>query len=110
MTNAVLHARTPATLTLALTVGRLEVRVSDHAMPAQPFGPGNSTQPARNGAHLGDSGRGLRLVDALTDVWGVTDNHSGKQVWFRRQVTTEERDLGSCPCEEQQVQASLRGR
>jgi anti-sigma regulatory factor (Ser/Thr protein kinase) len=103
MTNAVLHARTPAILTLALTGGRLDVHVSDLAVPAQPFGPGTSTHPADNGAHLAGSGRGLRLVDALTDAWGVTSNHSGKQVWFRRQVTTEEHLLRSCPCEEQQV-------
>jgi hypothetical protein len=28
------------------------------------------------------SGRGLRLLDALADEWGIADNSDGKIVWF----------------------------
>ncbi|REK91761.1 ATP-binding protein [Streptomyces inhibens] len=30
---------------------------------------------------LAESGRGLRIVDRLSDTWGWTPDHSGKTVW-----------------------------
>jgi hypothetical protein len=32
--------------------------------------------------HPATSGRGLRIVAALADRWGVTPNPDGKTVWF----------------------------
>lgn len=35
-----------------------------------------------------DSGRGLRIVAALADQWGVTRLAHGKQVWFALGLAT----------------------
>ncbi|MFB6808103.1 ATP-binding protein [Streptomyces sp. NPDC056387] len=35
-----------------------------------------------DGAALGDGGRGLLLVEAVTDRWGVEPTAGGKTVWF----------------------------
>ena len=73
VTNGVLHARTA--LVLGVTTGADEVMVSvadDNTLhPTQP--PPDFDRP---------SGRGLRLLDALADEWGVSDNSDGKIVWF----------------------------
>lgn len=73
VTNAVLHARTPLRLTAAVEGGRAEVRVYDglRALP-------------RRRAYRSDSGtgRGLHLIDALADQWGVEETNVGKVVWF----------------------------
>jgi hypothetical protein len=46
---------------------------------------GGSTRPAIPGAGIdlnGDGGRGLRIVDALADVWGHDGDGTGRTVWF----------------------------
>ena len=47
---------------------RLEVHDNEAALPTPP------QQPARGG-------RGLRIVDAVADGWGVTPTPTGKYVW-----------------------------
>ncbi|XUL88268.1 ATP-binding protein [Streptomyces galilaeus] len=79
-TNAVRHARVPGRtfdVTLALAHDgdkTIEVEVFD-ASPHHPvvksFDPGAT------------SGRGLLLVEALCDEWGVRDREFGKSVWVR---------------------------
>lgn len=32
---------------------------------------------------LADGGRGMFLVQQLAEVWGITDHHDGKSIWFR---------------------------
>lgn len=53
----------------------LRVEVSD-GCPSPP------RLPAPDSGELGEGGRGLLLVDAVTDRWGTDLNSSGKTVWF----------------------------
>ena len=77
-TNAVRHARTPFRLSI-LTGPTLRVEVAD----------GSSLLPTRASPDLwSESGRGLWLVAALTQSWGVVPLRAGKVVWA---------DLGRAP-------------
>jgi anti-sigma regulatory factor (Ser/Thr protein kinase) len=77
--NAVLHARTAFTLGIVRQGDVVRVEVGDE----------NPTMP-RMKHHSIDSptGRGLRLVAALADRWGVMvrDGGPGKTVWFELDV------------------------
>ncbi|MER6416667.1 ATP-binding protein [Streptomyces humidus] len=78
--NAVLHGRVQGrdfllAMTLDDTVGALRIAVSDMRGERRPAIP-----PERGPDH--ESGRGLLLVDALTDRWGTESfPPSGKTVW-----------------------------
>ncbi len=77
VTNSVLHGGPPIVLAIECTDDRLHVRVRD----------GSATLPTpRVATDTEENGRGLSLVDLLTDTWGVepvADEHGvGKQVWF----------------------------
>jgi len=75
ITNALLHTEGAAVVTLRILTGtarRLRVEVEDTS----------SVLPRRREAgEIGVSGRGLLLVDQLTDVWGVEPRGGGKAVW-----------------------------
>lgn len=75
MTNALMHTDGGAIVTLRILGGaerRLRVEVEDRS----------SALPRRREAgEAGVSGRGLLLVDRLSDVWGVESRGSGKCVW-----------------------------
>lgn len=74
VTNAVLHARSPAELTMRLLDGELWVGVSDaNAGPAvrKRYGPDAGT------------GRGLLLVERIATAWGTEPSGTGKLVWFQ---------------------------
>ena len=71
--NAVNHADTDLTLQLDLTPDRLRVEVRDGAA-----GEPRPRQPR----HDDPTGRGLMIVDALADRWGVEPTPPGKTVWF----------------------------
>jgi len=73
VTNGVLHARTAIILGVTLGNERLLVTVADRAGGTPYTPPRDDERP---------SGRGLMLVDALADQWGVTEEHDGKTVWF----------------------------
>lgn len=73
VTNAVLHARSPLRLVLDDHGGCLRVEVSDGS-PLPPV-----TKPFSERAA---TGRGMRLVELLSDGWGVSQtDQSGKTVW-----------------------------
>jgi serine phosphatase RsbU (regulator of sigma subunit)/anti-sigma regulatory factor (Ser/Thr protein kinase) len=76
VTNAVVHARTPATLRLSLRGHVLRVGVSDLAPESRPA--------VRVAEDTAVNGRGLALVDAVADRWGVDapGDGSGKTVWL----------------------------
>ncbi|GAA2258546.1 hypothetical protein GCM10010145_34460 [Streptomyces ruber] len=73
LTNAIQHAQGPLGLHLRRTATELTVEISDHS-PHLP-------QP-RLAAPDDESGRGLLLVDALADSWGVRPTDDGKITWF----------------------------
>jgi anti-sigma regulatory factor (Ser/Thr protein kinase) len=71
-TNAVIHAGTPFSVTVALNGSTIRISVRDW----------NQTAPiVRDAPPEARSGRGLRLVDAITHDWGVERDPEGKTVW-----------------------------
>ncbi len=77
-TNAVLHGRTPFTITVLRTShGGVRIEVSDQSpLPPQ----------IRRLSTFASTGRGLRLVASVSSDWGVVavppDGRAGKTVWF----------------------------
>jgi len=71
-TNAVLHARSGFTVAVSLRHGAVRVSVRDAAR----------LEPApRRPTTLATSGRGLRMVEAISHGWGTTVAGEGKAVW-----------------------------
>jgi hypothetical protein len=80
VTNAVLHARTDLILTLELEDGRARISVKDQ-----------SQAPATLRHYRTDAltGRGLGVVAALSDRWGVSAAADGKVVWAEVAATSD---------------------
>ncbi|MDX3245282.1 SpoIIE family protein phosphatase [Streptomyces sp. ME18-1-4] len=75
ITNALMHTEGAAIVTVRVVTGgerrlRVEVEDSSSALPRR-----------REAGESGVSGRGLLLVDLLTDAWGVEARGGGKCVW-----------------------------
>lgn len=84
ITNALLHTEGAAVVTLRMLTGttrrlRVEVEDTSSALPRR-----------REAGENGVSGRGLLLVDQLTDVWGVEPRGGGKAVWCEFSVPDAE--------------------
>ena len=75
VTNAVLHGLPPITLRVDCDTTELVVEVSDEAV-------GPALSPHHTSLER-ESGRGLALLDILSDAWGVDPLDQGKVVWFR---------------------------
>lgn len=87
VTNAVRHARSSVRVTLSLESGRVRTGVWDHNLAPLPT-------PLAGGASgavedLPEGGRGLFLVQALSDNWGSETTADGKCVWFELQTRGE---------------------
>jgi anti-sigma regulatory factor (Ser/Thr protein kinase) len=85
VTNALLHARTAFSLAVRRTPGGgVRIEVTDSSpLPAQ----------QRHFGMSATTGRGLRLVEAVSHAWGVTpapDGEPGKTVWFEPRPGEEE--------------------
>ncbi|MEV7525331.1 ATP-binding protein [Streptomyces sp. NPDC091371] len=76
VTNALVHTEEGAEVSASLAADRLRVEVRDFA--------GKRPRPYVPTADDGTHGRGLLLVQALADDWGVAapDLGRGKVVWF----------------------------
>jgi len=72
-TNAVSHARTPFTVTLARDDGSVRLAVDDDS----------PSVPVRGEPNLmGTGGRGLLLIELLSHEWGASTHRNGtKTVW-----------------------------
>jgi len=72
-TNAVAHAQTPFAVTLSSANGAVRLAVQD----------GSPSAPVRSAPDVMDmSGRGLMIVESLSQRWGTsTDGHGFKSVW-----------------------------
>lgn len=71
-TNAVIHAGTPFSVSISATDAAMRISVQDSS----------STRPVvRDGSPAALSGRGLRLVGAVSRDWGVEFSLDGKTVW-----------------------------
>ena len=73
VTNAILHARTAFVVTVSPEQERIRVAVYDES---------NTFPTQRTYDALHPTGRGLRIVEALADRWGVAPEQAGKTVWF----------------------------
>jgi anti-sigma regulatory factor (Ser/Thr protein kinase) len=74
VTNAIVHAHSPVRLVVEAQSSSVVVEVKDTAQ----------TQLVAEGeeAAEADHGRGMVLVDALSDRWGWWEEEGGKVVWF----------------------------
>lgn len=72
VTNAVVHARTTARLSVSVAGGTARIEVRDD-------GPG---WPELREPHQSHGGYGLRLVDWMSQSWGISGGAGGKAVWF----------------------------
>lgn len=75
VTNALIHTRHGAVVTVTAAPARVRVEVRDFVAERHP-------EPYVPNADDGTHGRGLVLVDSLADSWGVTAQALGKVVWF----------------------------
>lgn len=73
VTNAVLHGREPITVRLLVTRDCVRVEVHDGSAISPSFSMLDPTAV---------TGRGLMLISAASDRWGVEPEPHGKQVWF----------------------------
>ncbi len=85
VTNSVLHARTSMELSLESSGEQLRVAVADDnpQIPQQ-----------RRYSRESATGRGLKLVEALSSSWGIETRVDGKSVWFTIS-TGDDREDGS---------------
>jgi anti-sigma regulatory factor (Ser/Thr protein kinase) len=75
VTNALMHGRAPITLQISCVEGvGMQIEVTDTG-PAMPVMRAHDVDAAH--------GRGIALVDLLSDAWGVQPAQPGKRVWFR---------------------------
>jgi two-component sensor histidine kinase len=73
-TNSVKHASSAFSISVDRSAEEIRVEVSDSGAGWPMMQAPGPDQP---------SGRGLRIVDALADEWGVRHAGGGKTVWFR---------------------------
>ncbi|HVF76145.1 MAG TPA: ATP-binding protein [Acidimicrobiales bacterium] len=74
VTNALRHCRREVFVRATLANGRLRVEVRDDDVVGRPVRRGDD--------ELAEGGRGLLILDHLTEAWGVTPGVLGKSVWF----------------------------
>jgi anti-sigma regulatory factor (Ser/Thr protein kinase) len=72
-TNSVLHARTAVDVEVSVSEASVRIEVSD----AHPTGPRRV-----HADRFATFGRGLELVETLSEGWGVSRRAAGKGVWF----------------------------
>jgi anti-sigma regulatory factor (Ser/Thr protein kinase) len=78
-TNSVRHAHSDFELAILRSRDEIRVEVSDHG-PGQPI--------MRSPTPREQSGRGLRIVQELSENWGISPSPNGKLVWFTLPVRT----------------------
>jgi len=72
-TNAVNHARTSFVVAVAEDASAVRIEVTDS---------GSGVPRPRAPTLAEPHGRGLLIVGAMSDEWGVTERNVGKTVWF----------------------------
>ena len=72
-TNCVQHAQTPFELVILDEDRQIRVEVRDT---------GGGRPVVRSPTPAERTGRGLRIVEAMSDAWGIDPSSRGKTVWF----------------------------
>lgn len=90
VTNAVLHARSTVEISVSVGEGVIELSVSDTD--------GRAPEPRSAGEVWDEGGRGLTLVSALSDDWGVAHRSNGKQIWVRLPTPRDWEHQKACVC------------
>jgi anti-sigma regulatory factor (Ser/Thr protein kinase) len=72
--NAIKHGEPPIVLALGGNDDQIEVTVTDC---------GADLPVLRTPEPAAQTGRGMRIVDVLSDEWGVEELPRGKRIWFR---------------------------
>ncbi|MEU1375321.1 ATP-binding protein [Streptomyces triculaminicus] len=75
ITNVITHVGTKTPVWIALSLQGTQVRVEVRDPDRQGF------PVLRQATSAQETGRGLRLVDAVADRWGVTPDDHGKTIW-----------------------------
>ncbi|WP_433495662.1 SpoIIE family protein phosphatase [Micromonospora sp. CA-248089] len=88
-TNALLHAGTAARVEVDLSAERLLVSVADSGTRGQVTRAQTDTLSSR--------GRGLGLIEELSDAWGTDPTVRGSTVWFEILLPAEEPRVGDAP-------------
>jgi len=84
-TNALVHAASGFDVVVDRFESTITVAVTDWGDGSPELRSPGSTEP---------HGRGLRIVDALSDEWGVVStSDEAKTIWFRLRVHSSEGDL-----------------
>jgi anti-sigma regulatory factor (Ser/Thr protein kinase) len=73
VTNAFNHAAAPATITSEVTEALMRVTVTN---------PGHGALVVRPSDYSGQGGRGLRIVETISDSWGWHSRNGHTTVWF----------------------------
>ena len=90
VTNAVIHAGATSDLTLTLDDGLLTVAVRDHGGAAA-----STAHVIEDADPLRVFGRGLVLVEALSDSWGSVNDVVGTTSWFVLDLPDDARSAAS---------------
>jgi anti-sigma regulatory factor (Ser/Thr protein kinase) len=90
VTNAVIHAGASSHLSLTLDDGLLTVAVRDHGGSGGP-----DAQVVEDEDPMRVFGRGLVLVDALSDSWGSVRDAVGTTSWFVLDLPDDARSFAS---------------
>jgi anti-sigma regulatory factor (Ser/Thr protein kinase) len=90
-TNCIQHAHSDFEIAIEVTEPRIRIEARD----------GGEGRPApRSPAPSEPTGRGLRIVEAMSDDWGVVRSSRGKTVWFtiaRRPAGVDEQPEMTAP-------------
>jgi anti-sigma regulatory factor (Ser/Thr protein kinase) len=92
VTNSVRHAASEFTVVIDRDAHQIRVAVSDL---------GEQRPSLRNPDPTEQSGRGLQIVNALSDDWGITETagRSGKTVWFVLALPAQTRGIAEAALE-----------
>jgi serine phosphatase RsbU (regulator of sigma subunit)/anti-sigma regulatory factor (Ser/Thr protein kinase) len=105
VTNAVVHAGTTVDVLCRLDLGRqpagLVIEVSDQHPSRVLRGDDRQSCDSREG------GRGLQLVAALSDSWGITYRRDRKTVWCRLDLTGPDDDERPAPLSAAETERAL---
>jgi len=94
VTNCVQHAHCDFELAIhSHEEIRIEVRDASRGIPVR-----------RSPAPQDPSGRGLRIVEAMSDTWGIIPSETGKTVWFVLQPGASHDDPSSAASRERLVE------